>query len=145
MAEPTASPTASATAASLARRLRELRSSQFPGVRLKQSDVARALSGDERVAVSTLSAWENVSKPTLPSKDRLAAYARLFATARSLEGRPHLLPLTNLTDAEDEVRRELERELFRLRDEDAGETVPPANPGGSTTARRSPSSAPSSL
>ena len=73
--------------------------------------------------MSTLSAWENVNKPTLPSKARLAAYARFFATARSLEGGAHLPPLTDLTDAEDEVRRELERELFRLRDEDAGETA----------------------
>lgn len=123
MGEPTPSLTASVTAASLARRLRQLRSSQFPDRRLKQSDVAQALSDDEPVAVSTLSAWENVSKPTLPSKDRLAAYARFFATTRSLEGGPHLLPLTDLTDAEDEVRRELERDLFRLRDESAGETA----------------------
>jgi hypothetical protein len=115
MGEPPLSPTASATTAYLAKRLRELRASQFPGVRLKQSDVARALSDDERVAVSTLSAWEN--ETSVPPEDRLAAYARFFATARSLEGRPHLLPLTDLTDAEDAVRRELERELFRLRDE----------------------------
>jgi hypothetical protein len=72
---------------------------------------------------STLSAWENPSKPTLPSKDRLAAYARFFATARSLEGSPHLLPLTDLTDTEDEVRRGLERELSRLRDQGTGETA----------------------
>jgi hypothetical protein len=123
LGEPTPSLTAPATTASLARRLRQLRFSQFPDRRLKQSDVARALTGDEPVAVSTLSAWENVSRPTLPSKDRLAAYARFFATARSLEDGPHLLPLTDLTDAEDEVRRELERELFRLRDESAGETA----------------------
>jgi hypothetical protein len=90
---------------------------------LKRSDVAQALSDDEPVAVSTLSAWENLSKPTLPPKDRLAAYARFFATARSLEGGPHLVPLMDLTEVEDEVRRELERELFRLRDEGAGETA----------------------
>lgn len=119
MGEPTPSPTASVTAAALARRLRKLRSSQFPGVRLKQSDVAQALSDDEAVAVSTLSAWENASKSALPSKDRLAAFARFFATPRSLEGRPHLLPSADLTDAEDAVRSELERELFRLRDEGA--------------------------
>jgi transcriptional regulator with XRE-family HTH domain len=119
LGEPTPSPTTSAAAASLARRLRELRYSQFPGVRLKQRDVAQALSDDEAVSVSTLSGWENVSKATLPSKDRLAAYARFFATTRSLEDGPHLLPLTDLTDAEDKVRRELERELFRLLDEGA--------------------------
>jgi helix-turn-helix protein len=125
MAELTASPVASADAASLARRLRELRSSRFSGVRLKQSDVAQALSADEPVSVSTLSAWEKVSNSTLPSRDRLAAFARFYATTRSLEGGPHLLPLTDLTDTEDEARRELERELLRLRDEDAGETTPP--------------------
>ena len=125
LGEPTPNPRTSATGASLARRLRELRYSQFPGVRLKQADVAQALADDGPVAVSTLSAWENVSKSTLPSKGRLAAYARFFATPRSLDGGPHLLPLTDLTDAEDEVRRELERELFRLRDEGAGETASP--------------------
>ena len=125
MGEPPPSPMASAAAASLARRLREFRSSRFLGARLKQSDVAQALSADEPVAVSTVSAWENVSNSTLPPKDRLAAFARFYATPRSLEGGPHLLPLTDLTDAEDEVRRELERELFRLRDEAAGETASP--------------------
>jgi hypothetical protein len=56
--------------------------------------------------VSTLSAWENVSTPALPPADRLVAYARFFATARSLHGGPHLLTLTDLTDAEDATRRE---------------------------------------
>jgi hypothetical protein len=56
MGEPASGPKASAPAASLARRLRELRISQFPGMRLKQGDVAQALSEDEPVAVSTLSA-----------------------------------------------------------------------------------------
>ena len=77
------------------------------------------------MGLSTLAAWENVRSPTLPSHRRLACYARFFATARSLEDRPHLLALTELTDAEDETRRELERELFRLRDEDVGELVFP--------------------
>lgn len=123
MAEPTPAPTASPASSMLARRLRELRHTRFPGVRLTQADVARALSEDESVAASTLSAWENVRNPVLPSHRRLACYARFFATARSLEGGPHLLALTELTDAEGELHQELERELFRLRDEDAGETV----------------------
>ena len=62
--------------------------------------------------------------PIIPSRRRLAAYARFFATDRSLEGRPHLVPLAKLTEAEDEARRELEGELFRLREEDAGESRP---------------------
>jgi hypothetical protein len=74
--------------------------------------VAKALSEDEPVGVSTLSAWENVRTPAMPSRPRLAAYARFFATERSLEDHPHLIPLAELTGAEDEKRRELERELF---------------------------------
>jgi hypothetical protein len=88
--------------------------------------MAHALSGDEPVGVSTLSTWENVRVPTFPSQRQLAAYARFFATERSLEDHPHLIPLKELTDSENEKRRELERELFRLRDEGIGE--PPQTP-----------------
>jgi len=125
LAEPTPTPTASVASASLAKRLRELRHSRFPSARLTQGDVVQALSADEPMAVSTLSAWENIRTPTLPSQRRLACYARFFATERSLEGGPHLIPVAELTEAEDEARRELERELFRLRDEDAGESPSP--------------------
>jgi len=123
MTEPTPPPTPSPVSASLARRLRELRYSQFPEVRLTQAELAQALSGDETVGVSTLSAWENASKPTLPSHRRLASYARFFATSRSLEGGPHLLPLMELTDAEDQARQVLESELLRRRAEDVGESI----------------------
>lgn len=110
----------------LARRLRELRhNTQFRGARLTQGDLAQALSEDEPVGVSALSAWENVRNPTRPSQRQLATYARFFATTRSLEDKPHLLALTELTDAEDEARQELERELFRLRDGDSGESASP--------------------
>jgi hypothetical protein len=121
VAEPTPTSTPLAVSASLARRLREFRQSRFPGMGLSQNDIARALSEDEPLGVSTLSGWENVHAPTLPSRRRLACYARFFATARSLEGRPHLIPLAELTEAEDEARRALECELFRLRDEELGE------------------------
>jgi Helix-turn-helix domain len=108
------------TQASLARRLRELRHTRFPEAKLKQSDVALALSDDQSVGVSSVSAWENTRNPTLPSPRRLTAYARFFATDRSLEGgRPHLV--AELSAAEDEARKNLERELARLRDNDAGE------------------------
>jgi transcriptional regulator with XRE-family HTH domain len=115
------SPTTAATSpplATLAKRLRDLRHSGFPNADLTQGDIARALS----VAVSTLSTWENVQKPTLPSHRHLASYARFFATERSLEGAsPHLIPLAELSASENETRSKLERELFRLRDNDAGE------------------------
>lgn len=106
--------------ASLASRLRELRRSGFPGIRLTQLQLANALSDDEPVADSTLSSWENVRSPTLPPHGRLSAYAQFFATERSLRGTHHLVPLEELTAAEDEARKELQRELFKLRD-DAGE------------------------
>ena len=114
-----------ATQASLARRLRELRHMQFPEAKLKQADVALALSDDQPVGVSSVSAWENTGNPTLPSPRRLAAYARFFATERSLAGgRPHLAAQGDLDAAEDEARKNLERELLRLRDADAGEAPP---------------------
>lgn len=117
-----AEPTPPVAAASLAKRLRELRHSRFPDAGLTQGELARALSEKEKkpVAVSTISAWENVRTPTLPARDRLSALARFFATERSLDPRPpHLVPLDELSPEEDEAREELERELFRLRDDDA--------------------------
>ena len=98
LAAPTPTPTTSTVSASLARRLRELRHSRFPTARLTQGDVVQALSEDEPVGVSTLSAWENIRTPTLPSHRRLACYARFFATERSLAGSPHPIPLAELTD-----------------------------------------------
>lgn len=117
-----AGPSAAAGSA-LARRLRELRRSSFPDSKLTQLQLANALSQDEPVANSTLSSWENISAPTLPPPGRLSAYAQFFATERSLEGVPHLVPLEELTSAEDKAREELERELFRLRDEAGGPTA----------------------
>jgi hypothetical protein len=101
--------------------LRQLRRSRFPDAKLTQGDVAQALSDDEPVGVSTLSAWENIRAPTLPSRDRLRAYAQFFSTARSLDPHPHLVPLDELSLSEEEAREQLEKELFRLRDDDAGE------------------------
>jgi hypothetical protein len=117
MVEQSGSP---AVGASLARRLRELRHSGFPDARLTQLQLAQALSKDEPVADSTLSSWENVKAPTLPPPSRLSAYALFFATHRSLEDEPHLVPLDKLTPAENKAREKLERELLKLRDDEAG-------------------------
>ena len=100
----------------LARRLRELRRSGFPDTRLTQKQLANALSQDEPVADSTLSSWENTQFPALPPHSRLSAYALFFATERSLHDEPHLVPIEDLTAEEDRARRDLEHELFRLRD-----------------------------
>jgi hypothetical protein len=118
-------PAGSPVVASLARRLRELRLSRFPDARLTQGEVAKALSEEEPVAISTLSAWENVRAPTLPSRTRLSTYARFFATERSLDRTPHLVPLADLDPDELQGYKKLERELFRLRDADAGEIPEP--------------------
>lgn len=108
------------TGASLAKRLRELRRSHFSDAKITQLQLAQALSKDEAVADSTLSSWENVKTPTLPPRSRLSAYAQFFATERSLDGEPHLVALEELTPEEQQARDELERELFKLRAEDAG-------------------------
>ena len=106
---------------SLARRLRELRCSGFPNKRLTQLQLAQALSEDEHVADSTLSSWENVHTPTLPPRSRLSAYAQFFATKRSLDGdKPHLVPVDELSPSERQAWEKLERELFKLRDNDIG-------------------------
>jgi hypothetical protein len=110
-----------AAGVSLAGRLRELRLRGFPGAKLTQIQLARALSGHEPVAESTLSSWESLKAPTPPPRGRLSAYAQFFATSRSLEGTPHLVPLDELTPEEQKAREGLEQELFKLRDQAAGE------------------------
>ena len=117
MDEPTGPPVAGG---SLARRLRHLRRFHFPDAKLTQLQLAQALSGDEPVADSTLSSWENARAPALPPRSRLSAYAQFFATRRSLDGEPHLVPIEDLTEAEEQERKKLERELVDLRD-DTGE------------------------
>ena len=71
----------------LARTLRELRESAWPGVELTQAQLAKALSADSRVASATLSSWESLTNPKTPTASRLTGYARFFATRRSLEGK----------------------------------------------------------
>jgi hypothetical protein len=121
MVEPPRPP---AVGAALARRLRELRRSHFPDAKITQLQLAQALSKDEPVADSTLSSWENERAPALPPHSRLSAYAQFFASERSLEPERHLVPLEELTQAEQEARDELERELFKLRDQDGGGPSP---------------------
>lgn len=98
----------------LARRLRELREHEWPDVTLTQAQLARALSAQSRVASATLSTWENVTNPKTPTTARLNAYARFFATRRSLEGEPHLIAVDELDDDERERFEQLEEELFGL-------------------------------
>lgn len=102
----------------LARALRELRESEWSDVPLTQAQLAKALSSEGRIATATLSSWESLTTPKTPSQSRLTAYARFFATRRSVDGEPHLLAEAELRPDELERCREIEEELLDLlRDE----------------------------
>jgi hypothetical protein len=99
----------------LAQRLRHLRQQQWPDVRLTQEALARALGG---VAAATVSSWESPISPKLPPRERMIAYARFFATRKSIQAGhdPEIVPLDTLTEQEKAAYKELEAELLRLRE-----------------------------
>lgn len=105
----------------LARALRDLRVSEWPDVDLTQSQLAGALSAESRVAAATLSSWESLSNPKTPTAARLSAYARFFATKRSIDGGPHLIPEAELTPGERRRYGELEEQLLSLLHASEGE------------------------
>jgi hypothetical protein len=98
----------------LARALRELRESTWPGKVLTQGQLAKALSSEGRVAAATLSSWESKTNPKTPSEARIRAYARFFCTERSVQGEPHLIPKDQLTRSELERSEQLESQLLEL-------------------------------
>jgi transcriptional regulator with XRE-family HTH domain len=101
----------------LAQRLRDLRENRWPEVGLTQAALAKALSTEEHLSSATVSSWENSTSPKLPPRNRLTAYARFFATRRSIEEDvPRLLPQDALTDDERSAYEALEAELLVLRD-----------------------------
>jgi transcriptional regulator with XRE-family HTH domain len=102
------------SAVRLAHRLRDLRLHEWSGVSLTQAQLARALSAQSRVASATLSSWENINNPKAPTTARLSAYARFFATRRSLDGEPHLIAVDELDDDERDRFEQLEEELSGL-------------------------------
>jgi hypothetical protein len=101
-------------AARLARRLRELRNSHWPDVDLTQAQLATAFSTESRVVSATISSWESTTSPKTPTAARLSAYARFFATRRSLEDGPHLIPEGELAEDEQGRFQALEKELLGL-------------------------------
>jgi len=101
----------------LAQRLRDLRENRWPEVGLTQAALAKALSTEEHLSSATVSSWENSTSPKLPPRSRLTAYARFFATRRSVEeDLPRLLPQDALTADERSAYEALEAELLMLRD-----------------------------
>ena len=97
----------------LARALRNMRESTWPDREVTQSQLAKALSSEGRVAGPTLSSWESLTNPKTPSVARVSAYARFFCTERSLQGEPHLIPEDQLTPEELDRFRELESRLLQ--------------------------------
>jgi hypothetical protein len=99
----------------LARALRELRESTWPGRELTQAQLAQALSAEGRdVKPVTLSSWESVTNPKTPPVTRITSYAQFFCTERSLEGGPHLIPADQLSPDEKYRFKELESRLLKL-------------------------------
>jgi hypothetical protein len=102
-----------AQAIRLARALRSMRESTWPDREITQSQLAKALSSEGRVAGPTLSSWESLTNPKTPPVARVSAYARFFCTERSLHDEPHLIPEDQLTPEELDRFRELESQLLR--------------------------------
>ena len=111
----------SPAAKQLAQRLRSLRLQHWPEVRLTQDKLAAAFAAEEPLTPVTVSSWESQSSPKLPPKHRLLAYARFFATPRSVGAEPKLLPLEELTEDERAAYKDLEAELLGLRGRAAGD------------------------
>jgi transcriptional regulator with XRE-family HTH domain len=94
----------------LSARLRRLRTEGFAELPVKQKAIAAAF----HVSVPLISSWENGN--AVPSRDRLHAYARFFASPRSMEsGHPVLLDVDDLTTEERHRFEQLLRELTALR------------------------------
>ena len=104
----------------LARRLRQLRTQHWPDSPQTQTNLARVFSAEEKLASATVSSWESPNSPKLPPRHRLRAYARFFATQRSVGREPKLLAFEELTPDEQVACKRLEAELFRLRSLAAG-------------------------
>jgi hypothetical protein len=104
-------------ASALAKRLRSLRLHHW-GKAVKQPDLGRALG----VGASSVSSWESLEAPKLPTEARLRGYATFFASQRSLESDPpRLLRDEELTDKERDERDKLFAELRNLRATAVGE------------------------
>jgi hypothetical protein len=107
-----------------ARRLRALREDHWPGVKVKQAQLAAALGGSGKpVSVPLISSWESRNNPQVPPASRIQDIATFFATPRSLDGKAaRLLAADEMTVQERAAREKLLDELTRLRREvlDAG-------------------------
>lgn len=107
----------------LAQRLRELREKQWPDFKLTQTVLANALGS---ASPATVSSWESSAEPKLAPSEKLLAYARFFATRRSIEAEPPaLLPIGSFNDDERSAYEDLKAELLGLREEARKPTLRP--------------------
>jgi len=121
----------SGAAPELAARLRELRETKFPGVKITQRVLGRVLRGNKPLSAPLISSWEKGA--AVPAKGWISAYAVFFATSRSVEGGSfRLLRVDELTEGERSERAALERELLSLRAQALSSDK--ARPPGLTTA-----------
>ncbi len=102
-------------AALLAQRLRQLRTSHWRETKLTQAKLAQAFG----VEAATISAWESATSGKTPSPVRLEAYARFFASRRSLEESPHLVAEGDLSLDEQDEYRQLHEQLLGLQNSHA--------------------------
>jgi hypothetical protein len=111
----------------LARRLRALREEHWPGKKVRQAQLAAALSrAGKSVSVPLVSSWESQTNPKVPPVSRIQDIARFFASPRSFDGKSgRLLRIDELTVEERAAWEELSQELTRLRTEaaDAPDTI----------------------
>ncbi len=98
----------------LAHRLRQLRVEHWPDSKVTQGVLAKAIGGDEPLSPATVASWENRTAPKLPPRERITAYAQFFATRRSLESTPRLLPVESFTQVELAEYEALREELLQL-------------------------------
>jgi hypothetical protein len=104
----------------LAHRLRALREQRWAGRKVKQSELAEALSGSGRrpVSVPSISSWESQTNPKVPPAVRIRDIATFFASPRSLDGGvSRLLNTDEMTAPERVAMEQLLDELTRLRRE----------------------------
>lgn len=102
----------------LASRLRALREERWPGMKVNQAQLAKALGGDGRrsVSVPLISSWESLNNPKVPPAFRIQDIATFFSSPRSFDGQVgQLLSLDEMDTQERADRERLLQELMSLR------------------------------
>jgi hypothetical protein len=108
----------------LALQLRFLRMEHWPDSKLTQATLAKALGENVKLSPATVASWESRTAPKLPPRERVVAYAQFFATRRSLEPEPALVPVDRFTPDEQAAHQALLDKLLQLHSAARGGAVP---------------------